>query len=54
MEDLEKDELIQFINFYKQRSADLEFQLLQMQLKFNKLSTEQETPVEDEKVEKIK
>ena len=36
MEDLGRDELIQLVTFYKQRSSDLEFSLLQTQLKLNK------------------
>lgn len=37
MEDLNIDELKQLVNFYKQRSADFEFQVLQLQLKLNRL-----------------
>lgn len=36
MEDLGRDELIQLVTFYKQRASDLEFSLLQTQLKLNK------------------
>jgi hypothetical protein len=36
MEDLGRDELIQLITFYKQRASDLEFTVLQTQLKLNK------------------
>jgi hypothetical protein len=37
MEDLNIDEVKQLLNFYKQKSADLEFQFLQLQIKMNKL-----------------
>ena len=37
MEDLSTEDLKQIINFYKQKSADLELQLLQSQIKVNKL-----------------
>ena len=36
MEDLGRDELMQLVTFYKQRVSDLEFSLLQTQLKLNK------------------
>jgi hypothetical protein len=36
MEDLTVEELKQLINFYRQRSSDLEFSLLQSQLKLTK------------------
>ena len=47
MEDLGRDELIQLVTFYKQRASDLEFSLLQTQLKLNKasLNSSQEQPV---------
>jgi hypothetical protein len=37
MNDLGIEELRQMINFYKQKSSDLEFTLLQTQLKLNKI-----------------
>ena len=37
MEDLTVDEIKQLVNFYKQKSSDLEFQVLQLQIKLNKL-----------------
>jgi len=37
MNDLGIEELKQIINFYKQKSSDLEFTLLQTQLKLNKI-----------------
>lgn len=36
VEDLGRDELTQLVTFYKQRVSDLEFSLLQTQLKLNK------------------
>jgi len=37
MNDLGIEELKQIVNFYKQKSSDLEFTLLQTQLKLNKI-----------------
>lgn len=37
MEEMGNDELKQLINFYRQKASDLELQLLQNQIKFNKL-----------------
>lgn len=37
MEDLGVDELKQLVNFYRQKVSDTEFQLLQLQLKYNKM-----------------
>jgi hypothetical protein len=39
LEDLSVDELKQLVIFYKQRSADLEFSLLQNQLKLNRIAS---------------
>lgn len=39
MDNLSTEELIQFVNYYRQRSADLELQVLQLQFKINKLSS---------------
>lgn len=39
MEDLGVEDLKQLLNFYKQRSSDLEFTLLQTQLKLNKINS---------------
>lgn len=36
MENLSSEELIQLVNFYRQRAADLELQVLQLQLKIGK------------------
>ena len=48
MEDLSSEELIQLVNFYRQRAADLEFQVLQLQLKLSKVSNEDKS-VEEKK-----
>lgn len=37
MNDLGIEELKQMVNFYKQKSSDLEFNLLQTQIKLNKI-----------------
>jgi hypothetical protein len=37
MDDLGVEELKQLVNFYKQRSSDLELSLLQSQIKLNKI-----------------
>ena len=37
MEDLSLEEIKQLVIFYKQKSADLEFNLLQMQIKLNRI-----------------
>jgi len=37
MDNISVEELKQLINFYKQKSSDLEFSLLQTQLKLNKV-----------------
>jgi hypothetical protein len=44
MEDFEKEELLQLLNFYKTRAADLEFQVLQSQLKINRLEAKEAVP----------
>jgi hypothetical protein len=51
MEDLNIEELRQLVTFYKQRSSDLEFSLLQTQLKLNKVSSLQ---VSDEQKASVK
>ena len=43
MEDLGVEELKQLVNFYKQRSSDLELSLLQSQIKLNKIISLQES-----------
>jgi len=39
MENLEKQELIQLIAFYKQKLSDTELELLKIQLEVNKLNS---------------
>ncbi len=43
MEDLNLEEIKQLVIFYKQKSADLEFNLLQLQIKLNRITTLQDT-----------
>jgi hypothetical protein len=52
MDNFEKEDLLQLINFYKNRAADLEFQVLQAQLKINRLETEE--PIAATKITKTK
>lgn len=49
MDNLSKEELVQFVNYYRQRSSDLELQNLQLQVKFNKLSGS----IESEDIKKV-
>jgi len=37
MQDVQLDELQQLVAFYKQKSSDLELELLKMQIKLNKI-----------------
>jgi hypothetical protein len=39
MEDISRDELFNLINFYKQKSSDIELDFLKLQLKYNKLNS---------------
>ena len=39
MENLEKNELLQLIRFYKQKLSDVELDLLKLQLEINKLNS---------------
>ena len=39
MENLEKNELLQLIRFYKQKLSDVEPELLKLQLEINKLNS---------------
>jgi hypothetical protein len=39
VENLEKNELIQLISFYKQKLSDTELELLKLQLEVNKLNS---------------
>jgi|694.fasta_scaffold152802_3 hypothetical protein len=43
MKDLEKNELIQIINFYKQKSSDLELEYLVSQIKLNTKKTDNQS-----------
>lgn len=54
MEDLGIEEVKQLVNFYRQKASDLEFQLLQSQLKLNKLIMMQSEPVSATKTIKTK
>ena len=54
MEELGVEELKQLVNFYRQKASDSEFQLLQTQLKFNKLMLAQTAPVPATKITKTK
>lgn len=44
MEDLNIEEIKQLVVFYKQKSSDLEFNLLQMQIKLNRINNLDELP----------
>ena len=39
MDNLEKNELVQLITFYKQKLSDTELELLKLQLEVNKLNS---------------
>lgn len=54
MEDLGIEEVKQLVNFYRQKAFDLEFQLLQSQLKLNRLVMMQPDPVPATKTTKTK
>ena len=54
MEELGIEEVKQLVNFYRQKASDLEFQLLQTQIKLNKLIINQAAPVPATKVTKTK
>lgn len=54
MEDLNIEEVKQLVNFYRQKASDLEFQVLQLQLKINKLLIQNSTPVPATKITKTK
>jgi hypothetical protein len=54
VEDLGIDEVKQLVNFYRQKASDLEFQLLQAQLKMNKLMITKSEPVSATKITKSK
>lgn len=52
MDNIDLDEAKQLINFYRQRSADLEFQVLQLQMKLNKAISEQTIIAESKNINK--
>lgn len=54
MEDMGIEEVKQLVNFYRQKASDLEFQLLQSQLKLNRLVMMQSAPVPATKITKTK
>ena len=54
MEELGIEELKQLVNFYRQKASDNEFQLLQAQLRLNKIMVQQTSPVPATKVTKNK
>jgi len=54
VEDMQIEEVNQLLNFYRQKAADLELQLLQSQIKLNKLIMTQTEPVPATKITKTK
>ena len=54
MEDLNIEEVKQLLNFYRQKAVDLEFQVLQLQIKLNRAMSEQEVSKPATKVTKNK
>lgn len=54
VDSLNTDELKQLVNFYRQRSADLEFQVLQLQMKLNRAVSEDIVPATKNVSEKNK
>jgi hypothetical protein len=54
MEDLNVEEVKQLVNFYRQKAYDLEFQLLQSQLRLNKIIAMQTQSVPATKITKTK
>jgi len=54
VEDMQIEDVNQLVNFYRQRAADLELQLLQSQIKLNKLIMSQPELVSDTKITKTK
>lgn len=45
MENLGMDDFQQLLNYYKQRCSDLEFQVLQLQIKLNKTASLKADPI---------
>jgi len=54
VEEFGVEEFKQLVNFYRQKASDNEFQLLQTQLKFNKLMLKQSEPIPATKITKNK
>jgi len=54
VEELGIEELKQLVNFYRQKASDNEFQLLQAQLRLNKIMVQQSAPVPATKITKNK
>ena len=54
MENIGIEDLQQMLNYYIKKSSDLEIQLLQMQLKFNKIASASNSLVTDEQKPAIK
>lgn len=54
MEDMKIEEVNQLLSFYRQKAADLELQLLQSQIKLNKLVMTPTEPVPATKITKTK
>jgi hypothetical protein len=54
VEDMDIEEIKQLLNFYRQKAHDLEFQLLQSQLKINRVVTKHSEPVPATKITKTK
>ena len=52
MSDFTNEELIQLVNFYRQKSSELELQVLQLQIKLNKSNSETSVPAKKTVVEK--
>lgn len=54
MEDFDKDEIIKLLNYYKNRCNDLEFQLIQAQLRLTRAPSPEPVPAKKTIVEKSK
>jgi hypothetical protein len=54
VEDMKIEEVNQLLSFYRQKAADLELQLLQSQIKLNKLIMTQTEPIPATKITKTK
>jgi hypothetical protein len=54
VEDLNIDDVKQLLNFYRQRTNELEFSNLQWQLRYNKILSSQSKPIPATKITKTK